>query len=106
MANQRVRPFERADIPAVVALRKQAFGATQQPTPQAAEAYFDLIFFGNPWRDLGLPALVFEDQTGSVTGFLGVIPRPMLWQGKPVRVAVSTQFMVDPRAGAIAALRL
>ena len=35
-------------------------------------------------------------EDGKLTGFLGIIPRPMVFRGKPVTAATLTQFMVDP----------
>ncbi len=76
-------------------MRRRFFRHTAQPTQAAAEAYFELVFFGNPWRDEALPSLVHEDASGAVTGFLGVVPRPMLHRGREVRLAVTTQFMAE-----------
>jgi hypothetical protein len=42
-----------------------------------------------------LTSLVYVEK-GQVIGTLGVIPRPMQFRGQTVRMAVSTQFMVDP----------
>src|SRR5438046_196924 len=44
-------------------------------------AYFERIFFQNPWVDADLPSLVYEDETGRVGGFVGVVPRRMLFLG-------------------------
>jgi hypothetical protein len=106
MAGGRVRSFEREDIPRVVALRRRAFRHTAQLTTAEAEAYFALSYFDHPFRDMGVPSLVYEDQSGELAGFLGVLPRPMRFRGEPVRLAVSTQFMVDPGARGGAAMWL
>lgn len=39
---------------------------------------------------------MYEDRSGRVTGFVGVLPRRMTWRGQPIRLAVSTQLMVEP----------
>jgi hypothetical protein len=96
VAAGQVRSFEPDDIPQVASLRNRAFHLTAHPSAAALEDYFELVFFRNPWRDLGLPSLVYEDAAGRVTGFIGVIPRPMRYRDDPVRLAVSSQFMVDP----------
>jgi hypothetical protein len=106
MPGGQVRPFEQEDIPQVVALRQRAFSRTAQPTPEAAEAYFELSYFDHPFRDMGLPSLVYEDRSGRLAGFLGILPRPVLYRGEPVRVAVSTQFMVEPGERGGAGIRL
>src|SRR5437016_2379146 len=69
-------------------------------------AYFERIFFQNPWVDADLPSLVYEDETGRVGGFVGVVPRRMLFRGEPIRVAVTTQLMVAPRYGGQVGRRL
>jgi hypothetical protein len=102
----RIRPFTPDDIPAVVALRRQAFRRSEQRTAEDLARYFGRIFFGNPWRDEALPSLVYCGPQGRISGFLGVVPRPALFEGQPVRVAVGTQLMVDPAARGLAGFEL
>lgn len=102
----RVRPFVADDIPAVVTLRQQSFRYTDRPSPQALAEYFRTVFFEGPWRDAALCPLVYEDGRGRVAGFLGVVPRSMVFRRERIRVAVGTQFMVAPPERAIAALEL
>jgi len=90
----RLRPFGRADLSEVVALRQQVYPLSERPTRDALTAYAERILLHNPWRDEELPSWVYEDERGRVVGFLGVIPRPMVFQAKPIRVAVATQLMV------------
>src|SRR5258706_4330555 len=49
-------------------------------------------------------ALLGGRENGRIVGFQAVMPRPMQFRGRPIRVAVSCQFMVDPdeRRGLIA----
>jgi hypothetical protein len=75
-------------------------------SPAACEAYFREVLFGNPWRDLDLPSWIAEEH-GHVAGFAGVLPRRMRFRGRPIRVAVGCQFMVDPsRRHGLTALQL
>ena len=90
-----VRPMLRSDIPALVQLRKRSFAESAQPSEEALARYFETIFLDSPFRDPELPSLVYQDGP-QVIGFLGVISRPMVFREMPVRVAVSTQLMVDP----------
>jgi hypothetical protein len=91
-----VRPFRREDIPGVVTLRRHAFGRSERDTPSDLADYFEVLFFGSPWCDPAFPSWVFEDERGAVGGFVGVLPRPMIWKGRPILAAVATQLMVAP----------
>jgi hypothetical protein len=91
-----VREFRVGDIAQVVALHARVFGASPSRSPQRLAAYFEEILFRNPWHDAALPSLV-ATKNGDITGFLGVVPRPMVLHGHSIRVAVCTQFMVDPQ---------
>ena len=102
----RIRTLERGDIPQLVALGQQAFQRRERVGADAMTAYFERIFFQNPWVDADLPSLVYEDETGRVGGFVGVVPRRMLFRGEPIRVAVTTQLMVAPRYGGQVGRRL
>ncbi|MGH7591019.1 MAG: hypothetical protein ACREL2_06235 [Gemmatimonadales bacterium] len=68
--------------------------------------YMDRIFFRGPLWDEELPSLVYEDPSGRVTGFLGVISRRMRLAGRSIRVAVGTQLMVTPGASGLPGLQL
>ena len=91
-----IRPFRREDIPGVVTLRRHAFRLSERDTPSDLADYFDVLFFGSPWCDPAFPSWVFEDERGAVGGFVGVLPRPMIWKGRPILAAVATQLMVAP----------
>jgi hypothetical protein len=91
-----IRPFRREDIPGVVTLRRHAFRLSEQETPSDLADYFDVVFFGSPWSDPAYPSWVYEDERGVVGGFVGVVPRPMVWRSRPIIAAVATQLMVAP----------
>lgn len=101
-----VRELRAEDIPQIAALHGRVFGTTPSRTPQRLAAYFEEILFRNPWRDASLPSLVAA-KNGHITGFLGVVPRPMKLHDRAIRVAVCTQFMVDPEhRGELGAVQL
>lgn len=103
-----IRPFRPEDIPAIVALRTRVFRRTRWPSAADLAEYFHRIFFGNPWEDQSCPSLVYLDGVGAPVGFLGVIVRPAVLEGRPARIAVGTQFMMDSAfrgRGAISLLR-
>jgi hypothetical protein len=105
-----VRAFVEADIPQVADLHRRVFhtGETSSlPLQRSYRAYFAEIFLHHPWRDEAMPSLAYEDASGQIVGFLGVVPRPMSIDGRPVRAAVSSQFIVDPeRRSTMAGLKL
>src|SRR5262245_51849959 len=101
-----VRPFTKNDIPQVVKLFQKVFFTNGQTAPSSSKliAYFEEMFFHNPWVREGakeeareeVPSLVYETGDGGVIGFIGIIPRRMLLHGRPIRAATSMHFMVDP----------
>ena len=102
----RIRIFGEHDVPAVAALFERAYPQHRWASRAACEAYFREMFFNNPWRDPELPSWVAEEDD-RISGFYGVIPRPMRLCGRPIRVAVTCQFMVDPdRRHSFTALQL
>lgn len=94
-----VRPFAEGDIPQVIHLHQEVFpirGNASAAGQTAYRLYFQEIFLKNPWRDAAIPSLVYEETNGQVVGFLGVMPRLMSIDGRPVRAAISSQFMIAP----------
>lgn len=90
-----IRPLDERDIPDVVELFGRVHSHAGWASPGACAAYFQEMFFANPWRDAGQPSWVARDGD-RVVGFIGVQPRPMRHGGKPVRAAVLTQLMIEP----------
>lgn len=91
-----VRPFEPADLPTIVALRRRIFRNSERPSLPSLTAYCDEMFC-HPAAENGVsPSLVHTDGDGRVNGFLGVLPRQMRIRDELISVAVATQFMVDP----------
>ncbi|MEA3191876.1 MAG: hypothetical protein QOD26_209 [Betaproteobacteria bacterium] len=91
-----VRPFQERDLSEVAALFARVYPDGGWSSPAACAAYFQEMFFGNPWADASLPSWVARDGDRTV-GFIGVVPRPMRLRSKPVRAAVLTQLMIDPQ---------
>jgi len=110
-----IRPFTRDDIPQVADLHRRVFGVNGTPSQHPISAtllkayadYLEAIFFRNPWYDETMPSLVFQESTGRITGFLGVMPRRMSLRGQPINVAISSQFIVEPgNRKAVAAVQM
>ena len=99
----RIRVFTEADVSRVVELFERVFPSHGWRSRGACEAYFRDMFFGNPWREAALPSYIAEVGRRLV-GFYGVVGRPMLFRGRPIRVAVACNAMIDPehRRGLVA----
>jgi hypothetical protein len=89
-----VRPLEPADIPQLVALRREAFKHSAHDADASLAAYYRTLFFDSPWTDERYPSLVYEGDGGKIQGFIGAIPRPMLLGDKRVTAVTSTELMV------------
>jgi len=77
------------------------------PAPAAVQSFFQKLYFTHPWIDKTITSLVYDDKSGKIVGFLGVIPRRMSVKGQPIRVAFGGNFVVDPAArSSLAGMRL
>lgn len=101
-----IRPLTLGDIPDVVALRQRCFTYSAHATHASAERYYREILFESPWYDPELPSLVYEDGSGRITGFVGVLTRRMCLRGDALRVAVPTQMSVAPESRGVAGVQL
>jgi len=94
-----VRPFVEDDIQQVADLWWKFLRRHVGPAPPAVHSYFhELYFTDQPWIDSALPSLVYEDNSGRIVGFLGVIRRNMSLHGQSIRVAFGGNFVVHPEA--------
>ena len=89
--------MEAHDLPEVLTLYRRLWLQEKACSMPALEAYFSRLFFHHPWPDSSIRSLVCRDGEGHVIGCLGIMPRRMVLGGQAVRVAVSHNFMVDPR---------
>jgi hypothetical protein len=76
-------------------------GARDAASTDGYRRYFADVFLGERRGR----SLVF-DRDGVVLGFLGVVHRPMTFNGRPVVMAVCSQFVVDPAGRGQVGLRL
>lgn len=96
----RVRPFAPDDIPQVADLSWSfLYGRDGSPAPEL-EAYLQQLFFLSPWSDSNLPSLVYQDDKGTIVGFLGVVARRMSLEARQLLVAFGSNFIVHPRSRA------
>ncbi len=93
-----VRALAHQDIAGAARLHRRVFGETMEGDPQEVsqrEAYIRRVFLESADRHRGVTSLVYEKQ-GVILGFLGVVSREMVFQGKPIVAAMSSQFVVHP----------
>ena len=94
-----VRPFSDADIPAVARLHETVFNTSARAESAGHDgyhAYFRDVFLRGPSRDPSLPSLVYQETTGGIAGFLGVVPRRLTMNQRQFQAVISSQFVVDP----------
>jgi len=103
----RIRPFAVADLPQIAALHQRLFAEGSHLSLEQRRRYLDQVFLKNPWSDGDAsPSLVCETADGRLVGFLGVLRRPMSWNGQPITAAVISQFMVEPQHRGLTGFRL
>lgn len=111
----RMRELDPADLPALARLHRRVFGEGAPSAPggrpaggsgDRLEELLGEILCRHPWPDSRLASRVWEED-GEIVGFLGVMPRPMTFEGKPVLAAIGHNFMVRPdRRSSLGAIEL
>lgn len=91
-----IRPLEEEDLPEIVRLYTMVFGIRTGSSPAALNSYFQEIFCRHPWCDMDIPSLVYHEKNGRIVGCLGVMPRRMSVNGRPLQAAITHHFMVEP----------
>lgn len=93
-----VRPLEEDDLAHVAELHARYMPGSGQSSPGAIREHLSRLLLQHPWRNQYLRSLVYQESAGRVAGCIGVMPRPMLFEGRPVTAAVSHSFIVEPDA--------
>jgi hypothetical protein len=102
-----VRPVEDKDIGQIADLHERLLGKREDHSSASLRNSLKTLIFENPWRSPSIPSLVYEQADGSLSGFLGVVPRPMIFNGRKVTAAISHSFMVEPGSrSSLAAIKL
>ena len=86
-----IRPFEREDLPPVVKLLGDHLEGWDGDVGLIQAAFLD-----HPWVDPDTPSLVIVDDGGKPTGFIGVHPRRIEFEGRVVKGACCTHLVVHP----------
>ncbi|MGH8748666.1 MAG: GNAT family N-acetyltransferase [Burkholderiales bacterium] len=90
-----IRILEPRDIPAAADLFARVYPQQRWRSRSEFQYYVREVLFENPWRDPELPSWIAEDGD-RISGWYAVMPRRMRLHGRPIRVAVACQYMVDP----------
>lgn len=102
-----MRIFVEADVPQVADLVWKVLHEREGAAPSNLRFYFKELFFENPWQEEGIVSRVVEDNQGKIVAFFGAIARRMTFQGKTIRFAFGSNFVVDPASRAsMAAIQL
>jgi hypothetical protein len=100
-----VRALTPNDLDRVVELHREGFGTDERKVD--LQGFLGSVFFEHPWRDDRLPSLAYVDGKGTVIGCIGVMPRPMLLDGRPIQAVVTHNFVVTSgQRASLAAIRL
>lgn len=89
-----VRAFTEEHLAEVATLYVKRMRGKSGPGSVSLQDYFREIFLRNPWVTSDIPSWVCLDR-GKVTGFLGIVPRMMNFEGRAIRVAGTSQFMTE-----------
>lgn len=102
-----VRALDGRDVARVAELYENVLGKGDQASSDPMGARLQSILLDHPWYDDAVPSLVFEDENDRIIGCIGVMPRPMLFNGRKITAAVSHSFIVEPGSrSSLAALEL
>jgi hypothetical protein len=91
-----LRPFVANDIKLVADLIWRVLHEHSEPAPNSLHSHLRDLFLENPWLDEGIASRVFQTSEGKIAGFFGALPRRMTLQGKRIRLAFGSNFVVDP----------
>ena len=97
-----IRPLERDDLAEVASLYEHVARSGAWSAPPGLAEHFERTFIDYPWADPEIPSLVYVDG-GKIGGFLGSNVRPMVFDGRPARLAISGHLVTDPDVRAKAA---
>lgn len=92
---------------AIAALFQRTFRASDGPVPASLEAYLVAAYLEHPAYDPEVASRVHVDDSGRVTGFVGVFPSRFSFLGRDIRAAVAGTLMVeDPEREPLAGAKL
>jgi Acetyltransferase (GNAT) domain len=90
-----IRQLTEADLDEVSSLFLQLTPEARWPSANGCAAYLRELLFANPWRELGVPSWLAEDD-GRIVAIYLLLPRRMEFRGRELTVAVGCQMSVHP----------
>lgn len=87
------RPLRTSDIPSVAELFQRTFRNSRKAAPASLLDYIEEIFLNHPWQDDSQTSKVIVDGDGAVTGFIGVLPQRLVFDGQLVRASIMGSLM-------------
>lgn len=94
-----VRSFEAGDVDAVADLFQRLLRKDTQPASEDLKNYLRVLFIDFPAAEPDLRSRVHVRTDGSVSGFLGVLPVEMEFEGRRLKAANCGTFACDDRDG-------
>ncbi|MDW9900974.1 hypothetical protein GOA77_03545 [Sinorhizobium meliloti] len=100
-----IRSLAVEDIPAVARLFQKVFRNSAEEPPPAFIEYLRQLYIDAPGNDPEIRPLVYSNDDGRISGFVGANTLAMTYRGRPLRAAICGSLMVeghesDPMAGA------
>src|SRR5262249_32442767 len=92
----RIRPLREPDIAAAALLHQSVFEISPRENLAARYKHYFASVFLCPNRRFD--SLVYEEEEGRISGFLGVVSRGLTMGGRQLHAALSTQLVVAPEA--------
>ena len=78
----RIVPCTRDRMPEIVELLRDDPRPADAVALAESRRYFEQVYFDSPWFDPEIAPLICEDRDGRIEGFLGVVARPMAFEGR------------------------
>lgn len=102
-----IRAVEDSDITQIADMHERLLGKRPDNSASTFRDSLETVIFKNHWRNPAIPSLVYEESDGRLTGFLGVVPRPMSINGRKITAAIGHSFLVEPGTrSSLAGIRL
>ena len=93
-----VRPLDRSDLPRAGELFLAKFRGRENARSQRLEGHLARFFLDHPHFDDATASLVHEEPDGRISGFLGIAPVHMRFDGRPCSGSIISTWMVQDAA--------